>query len=48
MWLSPFHYYDAMAMVMGRPLPAGHLAVLGGAGLAGVVLAFVLFRRRDL
>jgi ABC-2 type transport system permease protein len=46
--LSPFHYYDAMAMVMGRPLPAGHMAVLAGSGLAGIALAFVLFSRRDV
>lgn len=47
-WLSPFHYYDAMAMVMGGPLPVAHLAVLAGCGLAGIALAFVLFSRRDL
>jgi hypothetical protein len=37
-----------MAMVMGRPLPAGHMAVLAGSGLAGIALAFVLFSRRDV
>jgi hypothetical protein len=47
-WLSPFHYYDAMAMVMGQPLPGAHLAVLLLSGIAGIVLAFVLFGRRDL
>jgi hypothetical protein len=47
-WLSPFHYYDAMAMVMGRPLSTGHVAVLASTGLVGIVLAFVLFGRRDL
>lgn len=47
-WMSPFHYYDAMAMVMGRTLPGSHLVVLGVTGLAGIVLAFVLFSRRDL
>ncbi len=45
---SPFHYYDAMAMVMGRPLPAVHLAVLIGAGIGGFVVAFAVFSRRDL
>ncbi len=47
-WLSPFRYYDAMAMVMGKPLPAMHLEVLGITGLAGMLLALVLFSRRDL
>ncbi len=47
-WLSPFHYYDAMAMVMGRPLPWGDVGVLVMSGVAGIVVAFVLFQRRDL
>jgi hypothetical protein len=46
--VSPFHYYDAMAMVMGRPLPIGHLAVLGAAATGAVFVAYVLFSRRDL
>ncbi len=47
-WLSPFHYFDAMTMVMGGGLPVWHVEVLVGAGAAGVALAFVLFSRRDL
>jgi ABC-type transport system involved in multi-copper enzyme maturation permease subunit len=47
-WASPFHYFDAMAMVVGRPLPASHVALLGIAGALGMALAFVLFTRRDL
>lgn len=47
-WLSPFHYYDAMAMVIGNPLPGTHALVLGSVAAAGTVLAFVLFSRRDL
>jgi ABC-type transport system involved in multi-copper enzyme maturation permease subunit len=46
--VSPFHYFDAMALVTGRSLPLGHVAVLAGAGAAGVALAFLLFARRDL
>ncbi len=47
-WLSPFHYYDAMGMVIGQPLPVWHVVVLGTAGAAGIAIAFVLFSRRDL
>jgi hypothetical protein len=47
-WLSPFHYYDAMAMVMGRPLPASHIEALLLSALAGIAIAFALFSRRDL
>jgi ABC-2 type transport system permease protein len=47
-WLSPFHYDDAMAMVMGRPLPASHIEVLVITALAGIAVAFVLFSRRDV
>lgn len=46
--LSPFHYYDAMAMVMGKPLPAAHVEVLGITAVVGIGLAFALFSRRDL
>jgi ABC-2 type transport system permease protein len=46
--LSPFHYYDAMAMVMGRPLPAVHVEVLLFVAVSGGAVAFVLFSRRDL
>ncbi len=47
-WLSPFHYYDAMAMIMGRPLPRGDVGVLLASGLAGIAVAFLVFERRDL
>ncbi len=47
-WLTPFHYFDAMSVVLGQPLPGWHLLMLGGIGAAGVVLAFVIFTRRDL
>ncbi|MGE5361619.1 MAG: ABC transporter permease subunit, partial [Bacteroidales bacterium] len=47
-WLSPFHYFDATAMVMGRPLPTWHIAVLLATAAAAVGLAFALFARRDL
>ena len=47
-WLSPFHYYDAMAMVMGRPLPASHVEALLLSAAAGIAIAFVVFSHRDL
>jgi ABC-2 type transport system permease protein len=46
--LSPFHYYNAMELVAGRPLPLANLWILGGTAIAGVALAYVLFSRRDL
>ena len=47
-WLMPFHYYDPMAMLLGAPLPVAHLWTLGGIGLAGVVVAYWVYGRRDL
>jgi hypothetical protein len=47
-WLSPFHYYRAMDLLMGRPLPASHIEALVGTGAVGVALAYVAFGRRDL
>ena len=47
-WLSPFHYYDAMAMVMGGSLPASHVEALLASALVGIAIAFVVFSRRDL
>jgi ABC-type transport system involved in multi-copper enzyme maturation permease subunit len=47
-WLSPFHYFRALELLMGRPLALSHLAVLLGAGAAGMALAAVVFARRDL
>lgn len=47
-WLSPFHYYDPMALLLGADLPVAHLWTLGGAGLAGVAVAYWVYARRDL
>ncbi len=46
--LSPFHYYDPLAMVTGGPLPTGDVAMLGAIALGGCVAAYVLFLRRDI
>jgi len=47
-WLSPFHYFRAMELLTGRPLAFSHLIVLLVSGAGGMVLAGVLFARRDL
>lgn len=47
-WLSPFHYFRAMELLMGRPLAFSNLAVLLVAGAAGMVVAWLVFERRDL
>jgi hypothetical protein len=47
-WLSPFRYDNAIELVLGHPLPPGHLAVLISAGLGSAALSYVIFSRRDL
>jgi len=47
-WLSPFRYYSPMELVMGNPLPAKHLAVLGGIAVVGFGIAYLAFSRRDI
>lgn len=46
--LSPFHYYNPLNLVMGKPLPAADIGVLLGTAAFAVALALLLFRRRDL
>jgi ABC-2 type transport system permease protein len=46
--LSPFHYYNPLELVMNKPLPAADIGILLGTAAAGVVVAYVLFLRRDL
>jgi ABC-2 type transport system permease protein len=46
--LSPFHYYNPLDLVMGKPLPPADVGILLGTALAGVALAYVVFRRRDI
>jgi ABC-2 type transport system permease protein len=46
--LSPFHYYNPLDLVMGRPLPFGDIGILLGSAAAAVALAFMVFRRRDI
>ena len=46
--LSPFHYYNPLDLVMGKPLLPGDIAILLGTSAAAVALAFLLFHRRDI
>jgi ABC-2 type transport system permease protein len=47
-WLSPFRYYRPFDLVMGNPLPVKNLVVLASIAVAGFVVAYVLFSRRDI
>ena len=47
-WMSPFRYYSPFELLMGSPLPARNLIVLAGIAIAGFVLAYILFSRRDI
>jgi ABC-2 type transport system permease protein len=47
-WLSPFRYYSPFDLVMGSPLPAKNLLVLGSIAVAGFAAAYGLFSRRDI
>ena len=47
-WLSPFRYYTPFELVMGSPLSAKNLYVLGGIAAAAFALAYLLYSRRDI
>jgi ABC-2 type transport system permease protein len=47
-WLSPFRYYAPFDLVMGSPLSAKNLIVLGGIAAAGFAASYVAFSRRDI
>ena len=47
-WLSPFRYYTPFDLVMGAPVPAKNLYVLGGTAIVALALAYVLYSRRDI
>lgn len=46
--LSPFHYYNPLDLVMGRPLPIADIGILLGTAAAAITVAYVLFNRRDV
>lgn len=47
-WLSPFHYFDPLAMVMGAELPGRHLIALSAMAAGGLAASYVFFLRRDI
>lgn len=47
-WLSPFRYYSALDLILGRPLSLNHLWVLLAAAAAGFAVGYVVFSRRDI
>lgn len=47
-WLSPFHFYSPLTLVMGGRFPATDVVTLVGVGVAGWAIAFVCYSRRDL
>ena len=46
--LSPFHYFEPMAVVMGGPVDWQNIAVLAAVAAVGTLIAFVTFSRRDV
>jgi ABC-2 type transport system permease protein len=47
-WISPFHYYSSLEIIMGVPLDGYDLVVLAGIAGIGFTLAYAFFLRRDL
>jgi hypothetical protein len=46
--VSPFHYFDANALVTGQPLNSRNVVVLVVIGLCGSVTGLAIFSRRDI
>ena len=47
-WISPFHYYNPLNLVVGQPLAWPHVAALVGVGAAGTAIAYFVYSRRDI
>ncbi len=48
-WVSPFHYYNPLALVAGgQAFPLDHVLTLLGIGAAGAVIAAVVYTGRDI
>jgi hypothetical protein len=47
-WLSPFHRFHGSGILSGQTNPGRDLTILGTLGLAGVLLAYWQFSRRDV
>jgi hypothetical protein len=46
--LSPFHYFEPMAVIMGQSLSGRNVALLIGVGIAGAIVSLVEISRRDI
>jgi ABC-2 type transport system permease protein len=46
--LSPFHYFEPMALIAGDAVSSSNVAVLVGVAAAGITIAYVRFARRDV
>jgi ABC-2 type transport system permease protein len=46
--LSPFHYFEPMAVIMGQSLSGRDVTLLIGVGLAGAVASYAEISRRDI
>ena len=46
--VSPFHFFEPTALVMGAPLSTANVAVLAGIGVIGAAIAWAIFSRRDI
>ena len=47
-WLSPFHYFGGMELLMGSTAVSRHITVLLGIAVVCVLAAYVAIRRRDI
>jgi ABC-2 type transport system permease protein len=47
-WLSPFRYYSAFDLLMGKSLPAMNVLVLTSIAVVTFAMAYVFFSRRDI
>ena len=46
--LSPFHFFEPMAVINGQPLSGRNLSVLVGIGMVGIATGYIVFSRRDI
>jgi len=47
-WLSPFHYFSPVELVMGANLGLRDVSVLLATGLAGMTVGMIVYLRRDV
>jgi ABC-2 type transport system permease protein len=46
--VSPFHYFEPTALIMGEPLNSLNMAVLAGIAVGGIAVSYLVFVRRDI